>query len=273
MTIDPNRPVRGLVQRIQASASAGNQPSVVASIFGSNSTLAALSATVDPDEGNPVTDHQNFVIPGSSGGGTTASYKVAILGTYPLSSGARPVIDTSPASSYVYQSGTIVSGFTLPNPVTVTPNPVAFGVAVTLRIKNYNYAQTVLADSGSLNCTGPSGIKVLTASSTSINLLLKKQTVCKNYTVSTVDVNGAAVSGTFTVASTGSPSTPDGSLTEYTTINLPAINANDVVNITTSTGADYLPPASCTYIASDLTGSGGWKNNGNPTVTPGVCPP
>ncbi|OGT57105.1 MAG: hypothetical protein A3E01_13560 [Gammaproteobacteria bacterium RIFCSPHIGHO2_12_FULL_63_22] len=273
VTIDPSRPVRGLVQRIQVSATSGNQPAVTASIHPSNSTLAALSATIDPDEGSAVTDHQNFVIAGGSGGGTTASYKVAILGTYPLSSGARPVIDTSPASSYVYQTGIIVSGFTLPNPIVVTPNPVAFGVPVTMRMKNYNYAQTVLGTSGSLNCTGPSGVKVLTGTSTNTNYLLNKQTICKNYTVSSVDVNGAAVAGPFAVASTGSPSTPDGSLTEYTTIDLPAINANDVVNITTSTGTDYLPIANCSYVASDLTGSGGWKGSAIPLVTPGVCPP
>ncbi len=86
-------------------------------------------------------------------------------------------------------------------------------------------------------------------------------------------MNGVAVTGPFAVASTGTPSTPDGSLTEYTTINLPAINANDVVNITTSTGTDYLPTATCTYVAGDLTGSGGWKNSGAPLVTAGVCPP
>jgi prepilin-type N-terminal cleavage/methylation domain-containing protein len=273
ITIDPSRPVRGLVQRIQVSATAGNQPAVLASIHPSNSTLAALAATIDPDEGSSLGDHQNFVVAGGSGGGTTASYKIAILGSYPLSSGARPVIDTSPASSYVYQSGALVSGFSLPNPITVTPNPVAFGVPVTLRIKNYNYAQTVLGNSGSLTCTGPSGNKTLTSASTSNNLLLGKQTICKNYAVAGVDVGGATVAGPFPIASTGTPGAPNGSLTEYTTISLPAINANDVVNITTSTETDYLPAATCTYIASDLNGSGGWKNNGTPTVTPGVCPP
>lgn len=274
VTIDPARPVRGLVQRIQVSASAGNRPAVLASIYPSNSTLAALGATIDPDEGSPISDHQDFLITGTSGGGSSASYKVAILGTYPLSSGARPVIDTSPSSSYVYQSSTIITGYTLPNPITVTPNPVVFGVPVTLRLKNYNYAQTVLGTSPSLNCTGPSGIKVLTSSSTSSNRLANKQTVCKNYTVSAVSVNGTGVSGApFPIASTGTPGSPDGSLTEYTTVSLPAINVNDVVNITTSTGSDYLPTATCTYVASDLTGSGGWKNVAVPTVTAGPCPP
>jgi hypothetical protein len=274
VAIDPARPVRGLVQRIQASAGAGNRPSVVASINTSNSTLAALTATIDPDEGNPISDSQAFVIAGNSGGGTTASYKVVIAGTYPLSSGARPVIDTSPASSYVYQTGTAASGYSMPNPITVTPNPVLFGVPVTLRIKNYNYAQTVLAESPPVTCTGPYGNKSLTSSSTSNNLLLGKQTVCKNFTVSAATVNNVGVSGApFPVASTGSPSAPDGSLTEYTTVALPAINANDVIALTTSNGADTLPAATCTYVASDLTGSGGWKNNATPAVTPGSCPP
>ena len=274
VTIDPSRPVRGLVQRIQVSAGAGNRPAVVASIYPSNSTLAALGATIDPDEGSTLSDHQDFLITGTSGGGTSASYKVAILGTYPLSSGARPVIDTSPTSSYVYQSGTIITGYTLPNPITVTPNPVVFGVPVTLRVKNYNYAQTVLSTSPSLNCTGPSGIKVLTSSSTNTNFLANKQTVCKNYTISAVNVNGTTVSGSpFPIASTGTPGSPDGSLTEYTTVSLPAINVNDVINITTSTGSDYLPTATCTYVASDLSGSGGWKGAATPTVTPGPCPP
>jgi hypothetical protein len=66
---------------------------------------------------------------------------------------------------------------------------------------------------------------------------------------------------------------PNGSLTETTTIALPAINANDVVNITTSNEGDVLPRATCTYVAGDLTGSGSWKNNATPTVTPGTCPP
>lgn len=274
VTIDPSRPVRGLVQRIQVSATAGNRPAVVASIFSSNSTLAALSGTIDPDEGSSISDHQDFVISGSSGTGTSASYKVAILGSYPLSSGARPVIDTSPSSTYVYQSGSSVTGFTLPNPITVTPNPVMFGVPVSLRIKNYNYAQTVLGTSPSINCTGPYGSILLTASSTNTNFLAGKQTICKNYTVNSVDVNGAAVSGApFPIASTGTPGTPDGSLTEYTTISLPAINVNDVINITMGTGSDYLPLATCTYVASDITGSGGWKGSATPAVTPGSCPP
>jgi hypothetical protein len=232
-----------------------------------------MAATIDSDEGNALVDRQNFVIAGGSGGGTTASYKVAILGTYPLSGGARPVIDTSPASSYVYQSTTPVSGFTLPNPITVTPNPVTFGVPVSLRMKNYNYALTTLSESPAVTCTGPSGNKTLTATSTNSNLLLNKQTVCKNYAVSSVNVNGSAVAGPYTVQSIGTPGTPNGSLTEYTTIALPAINANDVVNITTSSEADYLPTATCVYVAGDLSGSGGWKGSANPTVTPGSCPP
>ena len=273
VTIDPNRPVRGLVQKINASATAGNQPAVVVSIYPSNSTLAALGRTIDDNEGAVISDHQDFLIAGGSGSGSTASYYVAILGTYPLSSGARPVIDTSPASSYVYHSGASVSGFTLPNPISVTPNPVAFGVPVTLLMKGYNYALTTLSESAPLSCTGPSTAKTLTSSSTSNNLLAGKQTVCKNYGVSAVNVNGVAVTGPFTVQSTGTPGTPNGSLSEYTTIGLPAVNANDVVNITTSTEADYLPAATCSYVATDLNGSGGWKNNSNPTVVPGSCPP
>jgi prepilin-type N-terminal cleavage/methylation domain-containing protein len=273
VAIDPNRPVRGLVQKIQASAGAGNQPSVVAALLHSNSALAALTASIDADEGAALSDHQNFSIAGGSGGGTTASYKVAILGSYPLSSGARPVIDTSPASSYVYQSGTAIGGFTLPNPITVTPNPVTFGVPVTLLMKGYNYTLVTAAESPSLNCSGPSGVKILTATSTSNNQLLGKQTVCKNYAVTAVNVNAVTVAGPFPVRSSGSPGTPNGSLTEYTSIALPAINANDVVNITTGNEADYLPGATCTYVANDLTGSGGWKNNASPTVTAGVCLP
>ena len=272
VVIDPNRPVRGLVQKIQASAGAGNQPSVVASLFASNSSLAALGGTIDDSEGSALSDHQTFVISGSSGGGTTASYKVTILGTYPLSSGARPVIDTSPASTYVYQS-TAASGYTLPNPITVTPNPVMFGVPVTLRLKGYNYALTTFTESPSIYCSGPSGSKLLTSTSTSSNLLANKQTTCKNYAVASVNVNGVAVAGPFTVSSTGTPGAPNGSLTEYTSISLPSILANDVVNITTSTEADYLPTATCTYVASDLTGSGGWKNNASPTVNAGSCTP
>jgi prepilin-type N-terminal cleavage/methylation domain-containing protein len=273
VTIDPTRPVRGLVQKINVSAVAGDQPSVLASVFGSNSSLAVLTRTIDDNEGNALTDHQNFVIAGGSGSGTTASYKVAILGSYPLSSGARPVIDTSPASSYVYQSGAAVSGFTLPNPISVTPNPVTFGVPVTMLMKGYNYALTTLGESPSINCSGPSGTKTLTSSSTSNDLLAGKQTVCKNYAVSAVNVNGTTVAGPFAVQSTGSPGSPNGSMSEYTTINLPAISANDVVNITTITEADFLPTATCTYVASDLNGNGSWKNNGAPTVTAGLCPP
>jgi hypothetical protein len=232
-----------------------------------------LSRTIDDSEGSAVIDHQNFLISGGSGGGVTASYKVAILGSYPLSSGARPVIDTSPASSYIYQSSILVAGFNLPNPITVTPNPVNFGVPVTLRMKGYNYALTTLTESPSITCTGPSGNKTLTSTSTNNNQLLGKQTTCKNYAVSAVDVNGTSVAGPFPVSSTGTPLSPNGSLTEFTTINLPIVNANDVVNITTTTEADYLPTASCTYVSSDLTGGGGWKGSAAPTITPGVCPP
>ena len=105
------------------------------------------------------------------------------------------------------------------------------------------------------------------------NWLAGKQTVCKNYAVSSVNINGTAVSGPYTVQSIGTPGSPNGSLTEYTTISLPLVNVNDVVNITTSTEADYLPATTCTYLASDLSGSGGWKGASVPTVTPGTCPP
>lgn len=271
--IDPGRPVRGLAQRIQVSATEGNRPAAVASIHRSNSTLAAMTSPIDADEGEAISDHQDFVIAGASGGGTSASYKVAILGSYPLSSGALPVVDTSPASSYVYRSATPISGFTLPNPVTVTPFPVMFGVPVTLRLKGYNYALTTLADSPSIACSGPYGSKTLTALSTNTNLLAGKQTTCKNYEVTAANVNGVEVAGSFPVASIGTPGSPDGSLSEYTTISLPAISADDVVNLVMATQADQLPVASCVYIASDLTGSGGWKGNAAPTVTPGSCPP
>ena len=91
--------------------------------------------------------------------------------------------------------GVIVSGFTLPNPSTVTPNPVASGVPVTMRLKNYNYAQTQRGTSGSLTCSGLSGVKVLTAGSTNNNYLLNKQTICKNYTVSGVSAGVRPVRG------------------------------------------------------------------------------
>lgn len=52
---------------------------------------------------------------------------------------------------------------------------------------------------------------------------------------------------------------------------LPIINADDIVNITTVTQADVLPEATRSYDARDLTGSGNWKNNATPTVTPGAC--
>jgi type IV pilus modification protein PilV len=270
--IDPTRPVRGMVQKISASAAAGHTPLVLASSYASNSQLAAMGRTIDSDEGSPLTDGQQFTIAGGTGTGTSASYKVAILGTYPLSSGARPVIDTSPASSYIYSSA-MVSGFTLPNPVMVTPNPVMFGVPVTLRLKSYNYALTTPTQSPSITCTGPSGGILLTATSTNSNLLAGKQTVCKNYAVTSVNINGVAVAGPFGVQSTGTPAAPNGSLTEFTTISLPAVGVNDVVNITMGSEADYLPATTCTYLASDLSGSGGWKGSSVPTVTPGICPP
>jgi hypothetical protein len=140
-------------------------------------------------------------------------------------------------------------------------------------MKGYNYALVTSAESPSLDCTGPSGPKRLTATSTSNNQLLGKQTTCKNYAVSGVSVNGVAVAGPYPVQSSGSPAAANGSLTEYTSISLPAINANDVVNITTSSEADYLPLATCSYVAADLNGSGIWKNNASPTVTAGSCRP
>jgi hypothetical protein len=140
-------------------------------------------------------------------------------------------------------------------------------------VKGYNYSLTTMGESPALSCAGPSGSKTLTSTSTNTNLLAGKQATCKNYQVSGANVNGSVVSGTFTVSSAGTPGSPDGSLSEYTSITLPAINANDVVNLITSTQADYLPVATCTYVASDLNGSGGWKGSANPTVTPGACPP
>jgi prepilin-type N-terminal cleavage/methylation domain-containing protein len=271
--IDPARPVRGLVQKINASATAGNRPIVTATAYGSNSQLATATRTIDPDEGTALTDSQTFLIAGASGGGTNAaSYKVAILGNYPLSSGAQPVIDTSPASSYVYSS-TTVGGYAPPNPATVTPNPVMFGVPVTLLLRNYNYALTTYGQAASVVCTGPSGNKTLTPTSTNTNFLLNAQTTCKNYVVTGVTLNNVAVPGPFPIASTRTPGAPDGSLTEYTTLSLPAVNVNDVVGITMGSQADTLPAPTCTYVASDLTGAGNWKGSATPMVIPGPCVP
>ena len=270
--IDPTRPVRGMVQKINASATAGARPLVTASATASNSQLAAATRTIDPDEGAPLVDTQVFEIAGGSGSTSSASYKVAILGVYPLSSGAQPVIDTSPAASYVY-SATTVPGYTPPNPATVTPNPSVFGVPVTLLLRNYNYALTTYGQAASATCTGPSGTKILSPTSTNTNYLQYAQTTCKNYSVSAVTVNALAVSGPFPIASVRTPATPDGSLTEYTTIALPAIAQDDVVGITMAAQPDTLPPPVCTYVASDLTGAGNWKGSSTPVVTPGSCAP
>jgi prepilin-type N-terminal cleavage/methylation domain-containing protein len=272
VTIDPARPVRGLVQKITASATAGNRPVVTALAYGSNSRLAAMSRPIDPDEGDPLRDTQVVEIAGASGGGTSAaSYRVAIEG-YPLSTGAQPVIDTSPAAGYIYASSP-VTGYTLPNPITVTPNPVVFGVPVTLLLRNYNYGLSTYTAAASATCTGPSGNKALSPVSTNTNWLLRAQATCKNYAVSTVTVNGATVNGTWPVNSTRTPATPEGSLTEYTSIALPAIQQNDVVRLTLVPQADILPAPVCTYAASDLTGAGNWKGSATPVVTPGPCPP
>jgi prepilin-type N-terminal cleavage/methylation domain-containing protein len=272
VVIDPGRPVRGLVQKIQASATAGNRPVVAARATASNSQLAALTRTIDPDEGAPLVDTQVFEIAGASGSGNSAaSYRVAILG-YPLSAGAQPVIDTSPASSYVYAT-TTMGGFTPPNPATVTPNPMVFGVPVTFLLRNYNYASSTFTQAASATCTGPSGNKILSPASTNTNYLEYAQTTCKNYAVTAANINGSAVAGPFAIASARTPATPDGSLTEYTTINLPVVNQNDVVTLTLAPQADTLPPPTCTYVASDLTGAGNWKGSSTPIVTPGACDP
>jgi hypothetical protein len=272
VTIDPARPVRGLVSKIDASATAGNRPLVTASAHASNSRLAAMTRTIDPDEGAALVDTQVMEIAGATGSGTpAASYRVAILG-YPLSAGAQPVIDTSPASGYVY-STTPVAGFTPPNPAIVTPNPVAFGVPVTLLLRNYNFPLTTYTQAASATCTGPSGDKILSPSSTGTNWLLHAQTTCRNYAVSAVTVNSTPVPGPFAVASTRSPGAIEGSLTEYTTIPLPAIQQDDTVSLTLAPQADLYPAPVCTYVANDLTGAGNWKNSSQPTVTPGTCPP
>jgi prepilin-type N-terminal cleavage/methylation domain-containing protein len=272
VTIDPSRPVRGLVQKIAASATAGNRPVVTAWAYASNSRLAAMSRPIDPDEGEPLRDTQVVEIAGASGGGTSAaSYRVAIEG-YPLSTGAQPVIDTSPAAGYVYASSP-VPGYTLPNPVTVTPNPVVFGVPVTLLLRNYNYGLSTYTAAPSATCTGPSGEKTLAPTSTNTNYLLYAQRTCKNYSVSGVTVNGATVGGTWPVNSVRTPATPEGSLTEYTSIALPPIQQDDVVRLILAPQADLLPAPVCTYVASDLTGAGNWKGASAPVVTPGPCPP
>jgi prepilin-type N-terminal cleavage/methylation domain-containing protein len=272
VTIDPNRPVRGLTQKISASATAGNRPVVTATAYTSNSRLAAMSRPIDPDEGAPLVDTQVMQVDGASGGGTSAaSYLVSIEG-YPLSTGAQPVIDTSPAAGYVYANSP-VPGYALPNPVTLTPNPVVFGVPVTLLLRNYNYRLSTFTAASTANCTGPSGNKTLSPSSTNTNYLLYAQATCKNYAVTGVTVNATPVTGTWPVASVRTPAVPEGSLTEYTSIGLPAINRNDVVRLTLAPQADSLPPPVCTYVASDLTGAGNWKGSSSPTVTPGTCPP
>lgn len=225
--IENGTPVRGLAN-IGSSATKGSTQQAFGSIYSSNSGVALLSDMIDTDE-TEVSDSQDFVISGNSGGGGkvagTYSINFDSLFLTGLSTSSYPSLSASPSAICNYTS----KGSTKPNPFTCSTEDI--GGAVSLIVGKYNYQDSSRTSTASITCSGPDGNKVY--------LGPYNVNYCINYAVKTVDLSGVI-----------SESTNDGVLDETTTIYFGAINDGNVINIEMIKESETQTTNTCTYTCS-----------------------
>lgn len=245
-TLDSQAPVRGKVVP-GSKPSPSTVTNAIALIRKSNSGVAVMQGGIDTDDETVLSDSQPFQPDGSwsdsdtnAGSGGTFTIRLDSYGF----NNVNPTFSVAPIAT----CNPATSGTTQPNPFTCTTQYI--GSTQALTIANYNY-QINGTSSAVLSCSGSGGARNYPGSSYTTK-------TCRNYDVSSVTLNGTAVSATPTVTSSGS-------VQETTTINLPAVAQGGAVVITFGTPADTTQTAVCTY-----NGNGNNLNQYNITVAD--CP-
>jgi len=202
------------------------------SIFSSNSGVALLSYTIDPDE-TTLNDSQLFTIGGGTppvGGGI---YQVNVTNyTFGASASTYPSFTASPAVVCNYSTGG--------NPYNCTTSTLG---ATTLNITSYNYegakvAYSATGGSSGISCSNTNGINVTTITNIGLSIPADSSNArrtCRNFAVSSVS---SGTIGAVTNSAKGSESTA----ISVTTANAGVINIG--MSAETSTNADL---QSCTY--------------------------
>lgn len=245
-SLSSQAPVRGKVVP-GSKPSPSTQTNAVAQIRKSNSGVAVMAGGIDSEDTAYLSDAQPFQPDGSWSSDTSAGSG----GTFTISvsnyefSNVNPTFGVSPTAT----CNPATTGDTRPNPFTCTTQYI--GSAQTVTVANYNYQINSSNSATGLICTGGSGNKSYPGSSYTGK-------TCRNYNVDSVTLNNASVSATPTVSNSGSVS-------ETTSINLPAVAQSGAVVVTFGNPVDTVQAAVCTY-----TGNGSNLNQYNITVAD--CP-
>lgn len=234
-TLTSTAPVRGKVT-LGSAPTNGVTTNAVATMRRSNSGLTTLPAGIDTDDGASSTPStwtatQPFTIQASSGGPSGVNFSLYFyapaFGTnYPFASNTKtPAINNTTSVSC---NGTL-------NPIACT-SAVALPSPQTITVGQYNYS--IIANSTTpITCTnGVGGSQTYTGP--------YPTTTCRNYAVSSVQLNGGASLVTGPVAPNGT----DGLLSETTTFTMNSpIVASDKLQITFGAPVDTVQPLTCTY--------------------------
>jgi type IV pilus modification protein PilV len=237
-TLSSTAPVRGKVTR-GTSPTANQITNALGIMRRSNSGLTTLIGGIDTEDATTsapstwsATQPYRIQGSGSSGGSTGGTFfgnfYVETSGTaYPFNSNVlRPFINSSLA-------GVTCNPAAAGNAYTCTSSS-ALGVSQTLTVGNYNY-QTAGTSTTALTCSN--GL----ATTTYAGPYATK--ICRNYSVTSVTVNGTAVATSITQGGT------DGTKGETSsfTLGLPVINNTDVLGIVLGTPVDTVQPLTCSY--------------------------
>lgn len=237
-SVSQSDPVRGKVVPGSNPTNNSNQ-TAYSSIFSSNSGVALLDYTIDPDE-TTLNDSQVFAIGGGTPPSTGGTYQVNVNNyTFGSSASTYPSFTANPTAVCNYSTGG--------NPYNCTTSTVG---ATTLNITSYNYegakvAYTATAGSSGISCSKTTGSNTTTITNIGLSILANSSNArrtCTNFAVSSVS---AGTIGAVTNSAKGSESTA----ISVTTANAGVINIG--MTAEASTNASLL---SCTF-------NGNYSNN------------
>jgi type IV pilus modification protein PilV len=267
---DESSPKRGNVTVPSSQTGSGNPTAnAIASVYITNSGLTGVTvnqanSTYDTTTSNILTDQKQFTVSGTSSGGGSVYFDVALTGLSWMSAISNSSLDpavgwsgtaaqlgtaaSGSANAYLTKSGSTYTALyagassTAPIPVSESLTPP---VGLSVNVQYFNTFDNKGTDSGT--CTAISGGTAGTFTKTTA-------TQCYNYAVNTsgITINGTTVSGATTALMSG---TTDGGQKEGAVITLPSTPG---ISSTTNTIAG----ATSVSIPFTLTST---------TVVPGTC--
>ena len=244
-TLGSVEPIRGKVSRV-GSPTVDQQLNGVSTLRRSNSGLTTLGNGIDTTDASTTvpdtwTATQPFVVQG--GGDTTGElFKVKLGGEYTFPVDNKLYINSSPsaACNAAISADADTSLGAPPNPYTCSSGTLGV-LAHTLTVGRYNYPLPEGSSTAALTCkdSTPGSTATLTYTPTEGYPVR----TCRNYAVTGVALNGAALTGPWP-----EDSGTDGKLDEATSITVGVISKDDKVTISFGTPVDTVQTPVCTYI-------------------------